>query len=135
VSASVQVANPAFDQFIDVGCRSSGEGSQYRLMLYPAAGTFQLARSIDGRVATLTGVRQSPLIHAGSASNAVELSCQGPRIAASINGERAAQVTDYSFTSGAALIGAGQSAAHVDRAARTPPGATIQAEFSNVVVR
>ncbi len=76
----------------------------------------------------------SSAIHTGGQINRLELNCDGTSLEASINGVRVGAVSDPAFSSGQLWIGMGQSAPGVTPPPGTPPGATIEAHFADLVV-
>lgn len=98
---------------------------------------FQLARwtvARFGRTSTLTALEASHTIHRGSETNLLELTCRGPVIEGSINGERVASVTDYTFQAGQLWIGLGLASDPISGGRRISPGTLIEGHFSNLVV-
>jgi hypothetical protein len=132
LAIEMRLDNPSIDQFVNLGCRSHDPTSQYRLTIFPASGMFQLVRWMSGQPWTLTGVQAVPTIHRGSETNLLELSCHGPVIESSINGERVASITDYTFQAGQLWIGVGQSSNPVSGAVRTSPRHTHRRSFQQL---
>ena len=94
------------DRFVTVTCRSQPAGSGYRLKVVPDAHVVSLAR-LDNGVELPLGERTLPALSGSESHNAIELSCVGSTISASINGAEAAVAHDATYTQGGFVIGGG----------------------------
>ncbi len=127
LAVSVRFEGQARDRYAVVACRAGAAG-HYRLSVDPSDGSFRLARWRSGVESRLAG-GASPLIRRGLESNRLEIACTGSTIAAIINGQPAASVTDTALTEGELFFGAGAYAgesltldARFDRYVLTRPG-------------
>jgi dienelactone hydrolase len=132
LSADVQLANPAADQYVTLACRSQMAGSEYRFSVLPAAGQFAMARSIDLQQQYVTdGLQGSTTLRTADQTNHIELRCRQDRIEGLINGSAVWSVSDYTFSSGGLWFAVGQAPATPNRPASS---GIVQAEFRNLVV-
>src|SRR5579862_6875149 len=109
--------NAAADQFLQLACRSQGQGSQYRFGFRPANGEFWITRWTEGaQVATLTSTDGSKTatdmgakVNPHSQTNHLELACEKNVISAIVNGTIVASVSDGTFQRGQVWIAAGET--------------------------
>lgn len=90
---------------ITLVCRRT-EAGQYRLLVDPHAGSFQLSR-VDGEAESSLLDEPSSAIRPGNEPNRLELSCLGATIAVRINEMSVGAVEDSTHTTGELAIGAG----------------------------
>jgi hypothetical protein len=134
IAVDARLVNPAPEQYAAMACRSQDPISHYRLMVFPATGTFAVVRAIAGGASpALVGPTASPAINTGQQTNRFELACGGSTIEATINGTRVATITDNSYRSGSLWIGAGH-ATPANPAVATPLASPVEAHFTNLVV-
>jgi len=136
ISVDVVMVNPSDDQYVNLGCRSQDEFSQYRFTVFPAGGEFAVVRWTGPTSGPfLIPLTPSAAIHRGNQTNHLELSCQGTLIEGTINGVPVASVVDNTFSSGQFWIGMGQAAATINPSGSTTSvGIIIEARYSNLVV-
>jgi CubicO group peptidase (beta-lactamase class C family) len=136
VMADVQLSNPAGDQYVYVACRSQGASAQYRLVVFPASGLFEIVRwaSVEARSVSLSGgLRPTAALRTGAELNRLELICRGRTIEARINNGRVASLNDSALDGGAVLIGVGQAAPGRGPGRPTREG-SAEARFTRLVV-
>jgi len=113
---------------VSVGCRFTTESASsnrgYRLRVEPGTGVFRLVREDGPRDFFLRSDRVSPAIMRGSATNRLELTCNGSTIRAAINGVEVAVVQDRTYPTGPLVIGVGARSS----------GLTSEARFDNLLV-
>lgn len=104
ISVEAQIEGDLEGRWVYVNCRvQSRPFGGYYLSVYPANGTFVLGRwdnSPDGPGGTTFASGSSPAIQTDNAPNRLELSCAGPRIWASVNGQIVGSVEDSTFSEG-----------------------------------
>jgi dienelactone hydrolase len=142
IAVDAALVNPAKDQYVNIACRSQGPVSQYRLTISPTVGWFQLVQWIDGTASTLTGMQTSPAIRGGTATNRLELSCEGSIIEARINDVLVASASAAVHSEGEVWIGMGQvpqefflRQGFFIEEPLTPIGDPIEVRFTNLVIR
>jgi hypothetical protein len=140
IAVDAALVNPANDQYVNIACRSQGPLSQYRLTISPTTGYFQLVQWIDGTGSTLTGIQTSSAIRGGTATNRLELICEGSTIEARINGIPIASVSAGVYWEGEVWVGMGQvrqgesqNGLFIEEPL-TPVGDPIEVRFTNLVI-
>jgi dienelactone hydrolase len=139
IAVDAELLNPTPAQYVQLACRSQSPTSQYRFAFRPANGEYWIRRwpamteiDLPGLAGLARDLLPRPLystaVHQGSAPNHVELSCRGTTIAAAINGQTVASVSDNTFSAGQMWIAVGETPGTPG----TTPGPT--ARFSHLVV-
>jgi hypothetical protein len=119
---------------VGVRCRRLVQGpsafQSYALLIRPGSETFTLERldpaSGNTNTVVLVGPQPSSAIHQGTASNHLQLTCNGNTISASINGTRVASIQDGTYQFGRVALVAETSVSG-------PPN-TVDMRFSHLVL-
>jgi dienelactone hydrolase len=140
IAVDVDVSDPAPSAYVQLACRYQNLSTQYRFAFRPANGEFWLTRwhskfpsstriDFSASRSLVPSGSFSLAIHQGSASNHMELSCNGTTITGRINGQAVATVLDNTMASGGMWIAIGE----------TPPASPgairPSARFRNLVVK
>jgi hypothetical protein len=120
VAVQVRQVEGTQNNWMGVTCRQQDEENYY-LFAISADGYYLIMKVEDGLRSKLAGPVLSPVITPGRETNRLEVSCEGPRLSLSVNGQLLVTRTDVSF-------GAGSIALFADAAeVGSPPTAAFDA--------
>ena len=80
-------------------CREQGDGNGY-FFLVSGDGYYSIAKAVGGEFTWLVDWTQSPIVEQGNATNHLRVICDGTLLAMFVNGERAAETTDSTYSHG-----------------------------------
>jgi dienelactone hydrolase len=133
LAVDATLVDPADDQYLQLACRSSGPGSQYRFSFSPATGEVWINRWFTASAAPPFPFAElyddmASAVRPGAAVNHLEVTCSGTTLEARVNGATVASVTDNTFQTGQFWIAVGEIRGG------THPDNVAEARFSNLVV-
>jgi len=92
-------AGPASDNDYGVICRAQDSGEGYHLLI-SGDGYYAISKAQDGEFDWLVDWTQSDAIRPGSATNRIQVICDGTTLTLSVNGQHLATTEDSTFTHG-----------------------------------
>jgi hypothetical protein len=108
LAVDVRLVGDVDDRVLLLGCRDTeyvGEAG-YIAVFDPNTGEVGLGKLGQAGIASLSDISQSGIFQTGDIPNRFELTCEGDRISASINGFEVAAATDRSYSDGGMWMGA-----------------------------
>jgi len=134
IAVDAALVNPTPSQYLQLACRSQNATAQYRFAFRPATGEYWITRwNSDTRFAQPERMVPygllSQAVKPGTATNHIELDCNGTTIAGRINGETVASVRDNTYAAGQMWLAVGET----DGGPASGPNPI--GRFSNLVVK
>ncbi len=116
-------AGPESNNDYGIVCREQGDGDGYYLLI-SGDGYHSILKAVDGEFTELAEWTRSDAIYTGDRINHIEATCDGHRLALSVNGQTVVTAVDDTFSAGDVAL-----------TATTYENTLTEIHFDNLVVR